>query len=322
MIPYRRLNRIATIAILPIMIVTIVVVSRSVGDAGPAHAPMPVEGTLVVANLRDESLAFIPLRDPGGARTLQLPGPPHELAIAEGRLYITLGRGGAVVEVDPAAPGVLRSLRLDGEPHGLAVDGVSLLVSLDKAASLVTVDRAAMAEVTRTSSGPTPHMVVAAGGDIYLAAAGADRLDAPRTGWSAPTGAGPEGLAVAGPYVVTANATGGTLTVVRRDGTGAATFPVGVQPVRVVPLDEQRVVVSLEAAGKVAVVNLATHRIERTVAVGGRPDGICISPSRSYVAVVSNATASVTVFRLADWAVAGTVRTGEGPGSCLWLADR
>jgi DNA-binding beta-propeller fold protein YncE len=320
-IDYRRLNRLATTAILPLMFLTVAVAARHTGTTPPSQSVSPLhEGVLVTANLRDDSLAFHDLQAGGATSTLQLPGPPHELATVGDRMYATLGRGNALVEVAPAAPGILRTLSLDGQPHGLATDGPNLLVTLDTAAELFTVDRESLSVRSQAPTGDTPHIVVAAGSDVYVAAARANQVTDIRHGRSLDTGDLPEGLAIVGPYLLTTDNQGGTLTIVRRDGFAlAGRVTLGGEPVRAVALDDHRALVALNGAGRVAVVDLETQKVERESDVDARPDGLCVSPSGQYVGVASNAVGTVTIFRISDWARAGVISDGPGLGSCLWL---
>jgi len=275
---------------------------------------------LVAANLREDSLTFHDLQSGGATRTLQLPGPPHELAYAGDRMYATLGRENLLVEVAPAAPGVLRTLSLDGQPHGLATDGPNLLVTLDTAAELLTVDRASLSVTSQSPTGDTPHIVAAIDGGVYVAAARQNQLTEVSSGRSLATGDLPEGLALVGPYLVSTDNQGGTLTIVRRDSfTLAGIVSVGGEPVRAVALDDHRAMVALNGAGRLAVVDLAAQKIERELTVDARPDGICVSPSGQYVAVASNALGTLTILKTSDWSRVGTIPGIAGLGSCLWL---
>lgn len=321
-IDYRRLNRLATTAILPLMFLTVAVAARHTGSA-PAAAqstPLPQEGVLVTANLRDDSLTFHDLQAGGATSTLQLPGPPHELATVGDRMYATLGRANALVELAPTAPGILRTLSLDGQPHGLAIDGSNLLVTLDTAAELLTVDHASLLVISQVPTGDTPHVVVSAGGDVYVAAARANQVTDVSGERTLETGDLPEGLAIVGPYLLTTDNQGGTLTIVRRGSfTVAGRLKVGGEPVRAVAIDDHRALVALNGAARVAVVDLVTQKVERELDVDARPDGLCMSPSGEYVAVASNAIGTLTIFRSSDWAHVGTIVGLPGLGSCLWL---
>lgn len=250
------------------------------------------------------------------------------MAIAGGRLYVTLEHADELDEIDPAVPAILRSLSLESWPHGLAIDGNDLLVTLDQGRALVTVDRLSMAVQSRAPTGDTPHTVAFADGTAYITDSRDNDLRAvpldhsPGPAATLATGALPEAVTVSGGYVVTADADGGTLTVVDRSTFQVVrTIKTGGRPVRVVPLDTERVLVAMNTSSRVLVVNLVTGNVERSIPTNGHPDGICISPSGKYVAVASNAAGTVQLFRLSDWAVAGVLNAGDGPGSCLWVAS-
>lgn len=319
MLPLHRINRIATLAILPLMALAIVAFSR---PAQKTPAPViPREGTLVVAELRGESMTFLGLAN-GTSRQLALPGPAHELATDGSRVYTTLARGEAIIEVDPAGPSITRRFPLEGDPHGLALDGESLLVTLDSARELTTLDRASLAVTGRQVTGDTPHAVAAGSQGVFVTDSRDNLLRKLPSGQTAATGEMPESVALIGDFVVTADNISGTLTVLRADTLAAyRTIPVGLGPVRVVPLGAGlvRVAVALTGKAQVAIVNVLTGEVEKRVTVLGRPDGICLNPDGSFAAVVSNENNAVQIFRVSDWRLAGTLKVGSGPGACLWL---
>ncbi len=324
MIDYHRLNRLATLAILPLMFLTVAVAARhGTSTSPPQTAVLAPEGVLVAANLRDDSLTFHDLAANGATTTLQLPGPPHELVSVGDLIYATLGRGNLLVEIAPSAPGILRTLPLEGQPHGLATDGTDLLVTLDTSEELLTVDEATLAVISRVTTGDTPHVVVSDGTNVYVAAARQDELTEVSADRSVTTGALPEGLAIVGDYLLTTDNQAGTLTVVRRsDFALMGRIAVGGEPVRAVALDDHRALVALNGTGRIAVVDVAKQKVERELDVDARPDGICISPSGQFVAVASNAVGTLTIFRTTDWARAGVIPGTAGLGSCLWLPGR
>lgn len=314
------MGKIASMATLPLMAVVILLAARAVGTTARDRTP-PAEGILVVANLRDESLTFHDLAGETGTRTLAVPGPPHEMVSRGGRVYATLGRGNAVAEVDPYAPGILRTMELPGEPHGIAADGESLLITLDKANAVVVTDIATLAEVDRRPTGEAPHAIAVAGTEAYIAVTRENRIEAQRAdGAAASTGGLPESIAVTDRYVATANAADGTLSVFRRDDLRlVGNVTLGGAPVRVVALDSERVAVALNSKAEALVVNMERMRIERRVKVGARPDGLCLSPAGTFIAVVSNADNLARVYRLPEWTPVLALVTGEGPGACLWF---
>lgn len=315
----KQLNRLASLAILPLMALAIVFGSRFASSSA-AKADPPREGTLVVANLRAESLTFLDLEH-GTRRDLGLVGPPHELVSAGSRLYATLGRADSLVEVEPRAPGILRTLHLEGEPHGLALDAsADLLVTLDKGNALVSIDRTTLAETSRQATADTPHTVAFADGLAYVTASRAGTLQALPGSASTATGAMPESVAITSRFIVTADVDAGALSVFDRATLAPVrSINVGGRPVRVVALDATHVLATLNGAARLVLVDVSSGKVQKRVETLGHPDGICLSPSGAYVAVASNESDAVQVFRRSDWALAATLEAADGPGSCLWI---
>ncbi|MGE3073759.1 MAG: YncE family protein [Dehalococcoidia bacterium] len=315
------MNRIATLAILPMMTIAIVVFSRY-ADSGGSKAEPPSSGVIVVANLRTESLDFLDLSS-GDLKQLHLPGPPHEMLVSGGRIYVTLGRGNALVEVEPNSAAILRVLHLEGEPHGLAVWGENLVVTLDKGNEAVVLDRASLTELRRYPTGNTPHVVAVSDQAVLVTDSRDNRLrQIQPASATIPTGAQPEGIAIVGSDVVTADAFGNTITIARAsDLSGAARLEV-TGPVRVMALDETTALVSSQSADRVVVVNVANRKIVRSLSTGGRPDGLCPSPAGEYFGSASNGDGKLTVFSTSDWKLAAEYEFEAGLGSCVWLNVR
>ncbi|WP_322797297.1 hypothetical protein [Tepidiforma sp.] len=315
-----RLNRFASLAVLPVMLLAVLALSRQ-AQREP-EAPLPDSGLIVVANLRDHTLTFHDL-DTGQSSTLALPGPPHEMAELNGRLYITLGRADLLAEVDPRAPGTLRLLSLPGEPHGIAASPAGVLyVTLDKADALVAIDAASLTEIDRWPTAATPHAVALAEGVPYVAAARADLVQAIRPSGTrgAPVGSFPESIAVLPGLVATGDYRSGTVSLLSLPELAPrASVAVGGGPVRLLPLRESGLAVALQVAGSVAIVDTASTRVDRTVPVAARPDGLCLAPGGTHLAVASNAEDSLTVLDTATWRASATLPAGRGPGACLWL---
>ena len=317
-----RLNKFATLAILPGMVLVIVLFS-SAARPDADDAPPPTAGTLVVANLRSESLTFHSFAS-GRTSTLALPGAPHEMVELNGRLYITLGRADLLIEVDPAVPAVLRTLRLAGEPHGIAAHQGMLAVTLDQRDSVAMVDPAVMAVVSRRITGDTPHVVASNGGQLFVT----DTRDAAIRKLSdppvvQPAGALPESIAVIGNYVLAAGFESGTLSIFDSATLGqVTTVEIGAGPVRILPLDATRVAVARQGSPEVVVVAVPTGEVLDRFETPARPDGLCLSPDGGHLAVASNAERAAAIYATENWAPAALVAAGDGPGSCLWLGGR
>lgn len=315
------MNRLAGLAILPLMLLAILVFSR------PAQRerdlPLPTTGVIVVANLRSQALTFHDLAT-GRAATLALPGPPHELLEFNGRVYVTLGRADLVAEVNPSGPGILRLLSLPGEPHGIAERDGALLVTLDKGNAVVSIDPATFTEVHREPTGDTPHVVATSPHGAFVIDSRDNILRRLRpAGVTAPAGELPEGLAVVGDRVVTADYISGTLSVFdAKSVEPLGSVDVGAGPVRVQALDNRRVLATVQGTPRLLVVDVLRLDVEKTIEVSGRPDGICLSPGGEYAGVASNAEDIVRLFTVGSWRGAGSIPAGDGPGACLWLPSR
>ncbi len=316
-----RFHRFASLAVLPVMLLAILAFSRQ-AQRQPAPPP-PSSGLLVVAGLRSDQLLLYDIAA-DRARSLALPAAPHELTDAGGRLYATLPRAGLLAEVDPAAPGLLRLLQLDGQPHGLAFDPAlgTLYVTLGAADTLVALDHASLAAIASWPTGSTPHTIALAEGVPHITAARADRIEVirPTGGPSLPTGRLPEAIVAVPGLIVAASYLDGTLSLARAVTLEpVAEIALGGGPVRILPIDADRVAVALQEAAAVAIVDVRQRQELRRLAVPARPDGLCLSPGGDYLAIASNAADTITVFETRSWRVAATIRAPHGPGACLWL---
>lgn len=317
----KTLNRLIAMSILPLMVFAIVGGAKaSPSKREPIEAPHV--GTLVVAGLRSETLTVHPLSEFGPSRTVALTSPAHELVPLNGRIYATLPRENQVIEIDTHAPGVLRTVETGPGAHGLTYDGEALWVTLDNATSVVSLDNRFFIPGETFPTGNTPHTVAA--DDTYLFITDSRdntlRRITKDTGEvkTVATATMPESVTIASGMVVTAGANDGWLRWYTRDLEEIGSLQVGGQPVRIVPVGYNRVAVALNAAEHVAVVDLATASLEKSVRVAPRPDGLCLSPDGRFLAVVSNAADGVNIFRVNDWRLMTTLFAGDGPGSCAW----
>lgn len=314
-----RVNRLASLAILPMMLLAIALFSRSANSGGGTAEP-PSSGVLVVANLRLQTLTFLDLAS--NERTeLVLPGPPHEMVEVEGRLYVTLGRANLLAVVDPHAPAIVRTVALDGEPHGIAAHGANFLVTLDKRNEVVVLDGTTLTELRRWPTGSIPHAVAASARVIVVTDSGDNALRQLEPGQSSvATGAQPESVIIVDGFIATADAHSGTVTMVDEGMAGSPrTVGVGGVPVRVTAVDGQ-VLAAVQQRDDVTVVSPSTGEVKKRLRVEQRPDGICASRDEAYIAVTSNGAGAVEFFGTDGWKTAGDLRLVAGLGACLWLA--
>lgn len=320
----KTINRLAVMGILPMMVLSILA-GRTSGGASSSEPPeLPREGTLVIANLRSEALTIHDLGGNGEPHTLALQGAPHELVATADRVYATIPPEETIVEIDPKAPGVLRSMAAGPMVHGLALeDSDTLVATVDGAKSVLTIDRTTLTTTSTNATGDTPHTVAVLDGAYYITDSrdGAlRRIDtATRATTTVSAGVLPESVTIAGERIAIADAASGQISWFSPDLELLGRITVGGTPVRVITLDEERIIVSLNSDTHIAVLNLRTGEIERRIKVAGHPDGLCLSPYGRFLAIASNQYDSVSVFRTTDWKLMVTLEAGDGPGSCVWL---
>lgn len=319
-----RMNKIATLAILPGMVLAIMLFSSAAQSGRDDEAEPPTAGRLVIANLRAESMTF---HDFVGGRTttLALPGAPHEMVELGGLLYVTLGRADLVVEVNPRVPAVVRTMRLAGEPHGIVLHDGKLAITLDRRDAIALVDPTTLTVTARIATGDTPHVAASDGEALFATDTRDNQLRRIEDGTTVTTGTGglPEGIALADGMVVTADYEGRTLSIFDAETLEPrGRVDLDGPPVRVLHLGGTLVGISVQEPATLVVVDLANGNIRERVEVPGRPDGLCLSPDGRYLAVAGNAGRTAAVFEVATWAAAAVVAAGDGPGACLWTGGR
>lgn len=314
----RQLGRIATLAIVPAMVLAIVW-ARDSTRTPPRPGSVHVDGTLLVGTLRTRSLVAVDAVT-GRQRTLSLPGPPHELVVNGDRLYVTLGRADLLAEVHLPALAMVRVVELTGEPHGLAWWDGLLAVGLDRADGVVVVDPATLTERRRWTVGRTPHALVAFGGELYVAEAADGAVRRVGTGQPVPVGGGPESLSVVDGVVVAALVEGNAVALLPLEPWGEArTLSVGPRPVRVAGVGNGRFAAALSGSGQVALHRVTDGALLWRVTVGRLPDGLCPSPDGRYLAVAATGDDRVVVLDLETASTVATYTVTGGPGACVWL---
>ena len=315
----KRLNRIATAAMIPLVAVGFFVALRAM-DPEPAPPFVP-EGQLVLANLRDESLTFFDF-EAGERVDVELAGPPHEMVQVAGTLFVTLGRKDAIAQVNLASRTVERYLVMAGSPHGIATDGKRLFVSLDEAGEIVVLDALTLAESERIATGDTLHAITLLGDTIFVANSRDGTVGAIGSLSTVTRASGtlPESVAVAGAAsLAVANTGDGTVALFALPGMErAAVYVVEGRPVRVIPFGND-LLVARSQFGDVVVLDPVGGGLRASVTVGRLSDGLCVAPSGSWLAAASNGENMLRMIGTEEWTVSMSYPTADGPGSCLWL---
>jgi YVTN family beta-propeller protein len=122
-----------------------------------------------------------------------------------------------------------------------------------------------------------------------------------------------------------ANAGDGTVSVIDLDAKKVtATLDVNVKSANRLKFtpDGTRVLVSMLGSGDLAVINVATHQVEKKIAIGHGAAGIQMEPdgARAYVACTPDNY--VAVIDLKTLEVVGRIEAGGNPDGLAWTVAR
>jgi DNA-binding beta-propeller fold protein YncE len=312
----RELGRLATLAVIPAMVMAIVW-ARGASESPPQLEQPPPAGSILVGRLRQPGLVAVDVTD-GSQRMVVLPGAAHELLRFGDRVYVTLARSDLVAEVQLPSLALLRSVSLPGQPHGLAWWSERLAVSLDGEDDVVALDPGTLAERGRWRVGGTPHALAATDQGLFVAEARSGTLRRLGAGVIAAPGGMPESIAAVDGVIVAALTEAGALAFVDSSGRHRV-VPVGSRPVRVLDAGPGLVAVALGGSGQVALYRAGDAQLLWRTTVGRLPDGLCRSPDGRYLAVSATGDDRVAILDLASGAVVRQFTVQGGPGACLWL---
>lgn len=312
----RELGRLATLAVIPAMVMAIVW-ARGASESPPKLEQPPPAGSILVGRLRQPGLVAVDVTD-GSQRMVVLPGAAHELLRLGDRVYVTLARSDLVAEVQLPSLALLRSVSLPGQPHGLAWWNDHLAISLDGEDDVVALDPGTLAERGRWRVGGTPHALAATDQGLFVAEARSGTLRRLGAGVIAAPGGMPESIAAVDGVIVAALTEAGALAFVDSSGRHRV-VPVGSRPVRVVDAGPGLVAVALGGSGQVALYRAGDAQLLWRTTVGRLPDGLCRSPDGRYLAVSATGDDRVAILDLASGAVVRHFTVQGGPGACLWL---
>ena len=321
----KTINRLAIMGILPMMVLSILAGMNSSSASTSEPPELPREGTLVIANLRDPSRSRSTILAATANRTSSRSrAPPTSWSLPPAASM-------------PPSRAKIRSSKSTRKPPASCVRCSPARWSTASPSKIET--RSSRPSTARSLSSPstvrhsrrlstnatgdTPHTVAILDGAYYITDSrdGTLRRIDTTTGASTtvPAGVLPESVTVAGQRIAVADAASGQVSWFSPDLELVGRVTVGGTPVRVITLDDERVIVSLNSDTHIAVVNLRTGEIERRIKVAGHPDGLCLSPSGRFLAIASNQYDSVNVFRTTDWKLMVTLEAGNGPGACVAL---
>jgi YVTN family beta-propeller protein len=312
----------------------IAVATALLACATTAAAQSPV---LYVVNKAENSLAAL---DPASGKVLsRVPtgDGPHEVALApDGRTAFVTNYGAqqpgsslSVIDVDAGKE--LRRVDLGAlrRPHGVIVRGNGVYITAEANRVLARYDPGTNTVDWIAGTGEAgTHMVVATrdAATLFTSNIGSDsvscfRRPAGAQAWDVtriPVGKGPEGIDLSpdGKELWTAHSRDGGVSVIEvATGKIVQVFDIATRRSNRLhfTLDGRLVLVSDLDGGEVVVIEAATRKIVKRLAVGRNPSGILMVPggTRAYVALTGeNALAIVDLTTLA---VTGRIPTGQGP---------
>src|SRR2546427_4480388 len=88
------------------------------------------------------------------------------------------------------------------------------------------------------------------------------------------------------------------------------------------PPDGRWLVVGMQRAKKVAVVDLATMRVTHTIDFPAAPQEILVRPDGLVVYASCDASQEIAVIRVSDWTVEKLIHVGKGADGLAWAAAK
>jgi DNA-binding beta-propeller fold protein YncE len=84
--------------------------------------------------------------------------------------------------------------------------------------------------------------------------------------------------------------------------------------------DGHWLIVAMPGAGKVAVVDLSTLKVARTIDVPGAPQEILVRPDGKEAYASCDWSHNVAAIRISDWSVDKIIDTGAGADGLAWAS--
>ncbi|MBY0506288.1 MAG: YncE family protein [Bryobacteraceae bacterium] len=299
-----------------------------------ADLPSPA---LLVLNKEEATLAIV---DPATGKVTGRIGTglgPHEVVVDGRTAYVTnygsRPPGTSLSIVDLVAQ---KEKRFDvsplQRPHGIAVSGGKIWFTAEGSKLVARYDPATGKLDTLLGTGQnSTHMVELSkdGSEIYAANISSNSISI----FSGPpamnqtviaVGKGPEGFDVSadGKELWCANSQDGTVSIIDlKNKQLIETFDVGTKRSNrlKLTLDRKLALISDLAAGDLVVLDVATRKVVKRLAVGKAPEGILMDPSGTRAFVAVSGDNHVAIFDLQTLTVTGRLETGKGPDGMAWV---
>lgn len=304
----------------------------------PAQTP-----SLLVLNKEEATLAIV---DPDTKKVLaRIPTGegPHEVAVSsDGKMafaanYGSRTPGSTISIIDLVARKEIRRLDLGAlrRPHGIFFSDGKVFFTAEQNKLIARYDPGSNQIDWLMGTGQnSTHMVLVSkdGSKIFTANIGGDsisvleRLSTPPGGWNQtviPVGKGPEALDLAPgeKELWTAHSRDGGVSIIDV-ASKKVTQTIDAKTKRSNRLkftpDGKRVLITDLESGDLIVLDAATHKEIKRIAVGKAPEGILMQPdgSRAYIAVSGDN--QIAVFDLNLFEVSERFATGNGPDGMAW----
>ena len=294
---------------------------------------------LIVLNKSDATLAIV---DPNTGKVtgrVATGEGPHEVVVS------TDGKTAFVTNYGSRTPGSSLSVidlvaqkerRFDvapmARPHGIAISSGKIWFTAEGSKLIARYDPAANKLDTMLGTGQNAtHMVELSkdGSEIYTAniSGGSISVFTNPPAWNQtviPVGKGPEGfdLSADGGELWAANSQDGSVSVIDlKTKKVTATIDVGTKRSNrlKLTLDGKLALISDLAGNELVVLDTATRKVTKRLAIGKTPEGILMDPGgrRAFVALAGDN--AIAILDLKTLTVTGRLETGNGPDGMAWV---
>ena len=300
-----------------------------------ADLPSP---TLLVLNKTEATLAIV---DPNtGKVTGRIPTGqgPHEVVVDGRTAFVTnygsgQAPGNSLSVIDLLAQ---KERRFDVaplvRPHGIAVEAGKVWFTAEGSKLIARFDPQANKLDAMLGTGQnSTHMVELSrdGKEIYTAniSSGSISIFTNPPAWTqtvVAVGKGPEGfdVSVDGLELWTANSQDGTVSIIDlKYKQLKETFDVGTKRSNrlKLTLDRKLALISDLAANELVVLDVASRKVIKRIAIGKAPEGILLDPSGKRAFIAVSGDNHIAILDLDKLIITGKLETGAGPDGMAWI---
>ena len=300
-----------------------------------ADLPSP---TLLVLNKTEATLAIV---DPNtGKVTGRIPTGqgPHEVVVDGRTAFVTnygsgQAPGNSLSVIDHVAQ---KERRFDvapmARPHGIAVSAGKVWFTAEGSKLIARFDPQTNKLDAMLGTGQnSTHMVELSkdGKEIYTAniSSGSISIFTNPPAWTqtvVAVGKGPEGfdVSVDGLELWTANSQDGTVSIIDlKYKQLKETFDVGTKRSNrlKLTLDHKLALISDLAANELVVLDVASRKVIKRIAIGKAPEGILLDPSGKRAFIAVSGDNHIAILDLDKLIITGKLETGAGPDGMAWI---